>query len=655
MTKRMQIFLLLLIGLSMPLNAFVHASGRTIVDAEGNPVLRRGMGLGGWLVPEGYMLHTPGFGSPTTIREQIVGVVGETIADQFYELYHQNYVTREDILQLGEWGFDHIRMPFHYKMFSPVLGEWDDWGFEVTDSLLAWCTEANMHLVLDMHCAPGGQNGGPISDSDGTARLWLEESNKVHTVAIWSAIAERYVDEPMIGGYDLLNEPVLPEGVTGQDLRALYVRIRDAVREFDNNHIIFIEGNWYATDFSGLTPPFDVNMSYSFHKYWSVNNQASIQTYINLRGAWNVPIWMGESGENSNAWFCDAIELFEAHDIGWCWWTHKKITTITSPHSAPMAPGFQQLINYWNGSVEQPSVAFATAALMSQAENLRTENCIYRPGVIPSLFDPEFGVINKPVKNHSIPGDILAADYDLGCQGIAYSDADWQRPDWQGDYPWNRGYNYRNDGVDLEDNDGGNIPNVGFTEAGEWMKYTFVAEYNGIYSLAVEIAGLSAGSIDFYLDEALLTSIPHTPVTGGWQTWEIVNLNDLNISSGEHELKLEIVENGFNIRNMEFILDSAQTETEFPNQFQLSQNYPNPFNGGTTIPLQTLSFEEIKLDIIDLKGRTIKSYTIPAESDNADIQWDGMDHNRVAVPAGVYVYRGVSGEYQQSKKMIYLP
>ena len=102
-------------------DGFVHAEGQNIVDADGNIVLKRGMGLGGWLVPEGYMLHTPGRGSPTSIRAQIVDVIGETGADEFYAAYHDNYVTREDIAELAEWGFDHVRMPFHYNMFSKAL------------------------------------------------------------------------------------------------------------------------------------------------------------------------------------------------------------------------------------------------------------------------------------------------------------------------------------------------------------------------------------------------------------------------------------------------------------------------------------------------------------------------------------------------------
>ena len=107
----------------------------------------------------------------------------------------------------------------------------------------------------------------------------------------------------MIGGYDLINEPVLPGGVGLEEFRQLYIDITDAIREVDNNHIVYIEGNWYGTDFSGLTPPWDDNMSYSFHKYWGETSIGTIQSYISMSNQYDIPLWMGESGENSNHWY----------------------------------------------------------------------------------------------------------------------------------------------------------------------------------------------------------------------------------------------------------------------------------------------------------------------------------------------------------------
>ena len=649
------ILVLLLILSAIPLNAFVHCENGQLVNSEGEIVLNRGMGLGGWLVPEGYMLHFPGYGSPTSIRAQIVDVMGESGAQDFYELYQANYVTRADMIELGAWGFDHIRLPFHYNQISPFMGQIDQSGLDLIDTVLAWSEAADMLVVLDMHCAPGGQNHGNISDSDGTARLWLADSNKAHAIEIWRILAERYADEERIAGYDLINEPVLPEGVPTSALRSLYMNITTAIRQEDPNHTLFIEGNWYASDFSGLDPPWDANMAYSFHKYWSYNTQGSIQSYINLRNAYGTPLWMSESGENSNAWFNGAIELFENNNIGWCWWTHKKYETVTSVYSAMIPESMDPVFDYWSGSGPKPSEAVATAALMEYANNLRTENCIVRPGVIPSMFDPEYALINKPWKNLTIPGIINTADYDLGTQGVAYADADWEKYHWDGNYPWNRGYQYRNDGVDLEIGSSG-IPNVGWTEAGEWMKYTFNSDYSGIYHINFEFAGNAVTNpVNLYLDDVLLASVPQSPGTAGWQIFEEVTINDLEISYGEHELRLDILQSGANMRNMEFILDSVHIDPQNPDLFHLGNNYPNPFNGSTKIPLHSLTSEAVQLSIIDLSGRTIKSYVIPEHIDYTEIVWDGQDQDGLPVSAGVYISRAISGSLEQAKKMIYLP
>ena len=106
--------------------------------------------------------------------------------------------------------------------------------------------------------------------------LWESPANRDKTVALWKRIAERYADEPWVGGYDLTNEPNW--NMAGNiPLRNLYREITDSIRTVDTKHILIVEGNWFANDFTGLTPPWDDNMVYGPHKYWSFNDQASIQ------------------------------------------------------------------------------------------------------------------------------------------------------------------------------------------------------------------------------------------------------------------------------------------------------------------------------------------------------------------------------------------
>ena len=175
---KVSLAILINISVSMSQAGFLHNVDGEVVDGNGDPILLRGFGLGGWLVPEGYMLINTGwingYESPTDIENHVLNLIGPDAADDFWELYRSNYVAQEDIDQIAEWGFNHIRVPFHYKQFYDSSGTQNPIGYGIIDELITWCQPHNMYIILDMHCAPGGQNGGPISDSDGTARLWLE-------------------------------------------------------------------------------------------------------------------------------------------------------------------------------------------------------------------------------------------------------------------------------------------------------------------------------------------------------------------------------------------------------------------------------------------------------------------------------------------------
>ena len=114
---------------------FLHVENGQIVEGNGEPILLQGLGLGGWLVPEGYMLNIPGFGSPTEIENKIEALLGEDLANEFWDRYHDNYVAQADIDQIAEWGFNSIRIPFHYKQFSETPGDVNPFGYEIVDSL----------------------------------------------------------------------------------------------------------------------------------------------------------------------------------------------------------------------------------------------------------------------------------------------------------------------------------------------------------------------------------------------------------------------------------------------------------------------------------------------------------------------------------------
>ena len=650
---------LILLSALIGQEGFLHNVDGEIVEGNGEPILLRGFGLGGWLVPEGYMLHNQawisGFESPTDIENHVTDLIGAEAAEDFWELYRANYVAQADIDQIAEWGFNHLRVPFHYKQFYDSTGSETPIGYAIVDELISWCEPYNMYIILDMHCAPGGQNGGPISDSDGTARLWLEESNKELTIQIWKEIATYYADHTLIGGYDLINEPVLPSGVTLEEFKQLYIDITEAIREVDNNHLLWIEGNWYGTDFAGLTPPWDDNMGYSFHKYWGATSLSTIQSYINMRNNYGVPLWMGESGENSNHWYYEVFKLLEENNIGWNFWTHKKVDKITSPYSAYVSPQYQIVIDYLLGNASQPTSDIASMGLTSFANSLKIENCLMRRGVVAALTDPDYGETTKPYVPHSIPGTIPAAYYDIGARGLSYSDSDYWN---DGDGGYNDGWVFRNDGVDVEGSDDDiNIPyTVGWTEAGEWLGYTIQNVTPGTYDVSFSIAAPSSGGIFYAQLEGQNLGVIDVPATGGWYNWDDIPAQTVTLSEGDKFLKIQIVQAGFNIQSITFDLVLSIDEKNLnPQGFTLGKPYPNPFNPNVNLQLNMIEKKELLGYIYGIKGNLVRKLDYGELGVGThELEWNGLNDRGHSVESGVYLFKIQADGLSQTRKMIFL-
>ena len=498
---------LLFIGLSFSSSAqFLKTKATAIVNEKDEKIILRGMGLGGWMLQEGYMFRLSFLGQQYRIKEKIKDVVGEEKTKQFYEEWILHHTTKKDIDALAAWGFNSIRLPMHYNLYTlpvedePVKGQhtWIEKGFAVTDSLLNWCKANKMYLILDLHAAPGGQgNDLPISDRDPTKpSLWESEANKDKTIALWKKLAQRYANEPWIGGYDIINEPNWgfedPKNdfrgtaeKKNEPLRELMIAITKAIREVDKKHIIIIEGNGFGNNYRGVLPSWDDNMVLSFHKYGNFNNDDAIKNFLSLRDQYNMPLWLGESGENSNTWFTEAIALVEKHGIGWAWWQGKKMG-INNPLEIERPAGYDELLNYWSGKGPKPTKEAAWKILQQLLQNLKFENNIYHADVVDAMIRQVKTTLTKPFKEHSIESNttINAVDFDLGRQRYAYYDKDSSRYQYTPgvNTDGNKGHVYRNDGVDILI--GKDAVYVTDIENEEWLQYTITVEEAGNYNVS---------------------------------------------------------------------------------------------------------------------------------------------------------------------------
>lgn len=501
------LFLLLIAHTHTTAQGFLKTSGKQITDEQGKNVLLRGVGLGGWMLQEGYMLQVHGQGMQHLIKKRISELVGEARTQAFYDAWLANHTRKIDIDSMKAWGFNSVRLPMHYNLYTlpveeePVAGKhtWLEKGFRMTDSLLAWCRANRMYLILDLHAAPGGQgNDNNISDRDPSKpSLWDSEANQQKTIALWKKLAERYANEPWIGAYDIINEPNwgFEDPVNDKNglkekknepLKKLMVDITHAIRQVDKKHIIIIEGNGWGNNYNGILPPWDTNMVLSFHKYWNYNTVESIKHILDTRDKYNVPVWLGETGENSNVWFTEAVQLLEQHNIGWAWWPLKKLGN-NNPMQIQLNPGYKKILAYWRGEGPKPDEQEAYEGLMQLANDTRLERTVIKRDVIDALIRQPFSYKALPFKRHLVQNGatIQAVDYDLGRNGVAYFDtdtADYHISD-EGKRGGNRGRMYRNDGVDIGMEEGYFVTH---TQAGEWLQYTLEVVKGGKYDIKLK-------------------------------------------------------------------------------------------------------------------------------------------------------------------------
>lgn len=349
---------------------FLRANGRKICAGE-REILLRGVGLGGWLLPEGYMwkFYTK-CDRPRHMEALIEALCGEAYTQTFWERYYDSYITERDIAWIAAQGLNSVRLAINSRTLFQIGGE-RQVAFRRDiisriDRCIEWCRKYGIYLFLDMHGAPGGQTGTNIDDSENdTPELFTKAENQAFLLQMWRLLAERYRNEPIVGGYDLLNEPITKHNAhLYSQLVPLYRRLIAVIRAVDKEHMIVLEGVHWATDFSvfeALSADEADNIVLEFHKYWSDPDEESLSSYLAMAERLNVPLWMGEGGENNLGWYTYAFPMYERLGIGWCFWTYKKMETPNSPATFAQPTHWNAILSYLDGG-GRPSREIACAA-----------------------------------------------------------------------------------------------------------------------------------------------------------------------------------------------------------------------------------------------------------------------------------------------------
>ncbi|KAF5338703.1 hypothetical protein D9611_013365 [Ephemerocybe angulata] len=363
--------------------SFLKVDGARLVDSEGKEVVLHGAGLGGWMCMENFISGFPG--CEYQIREALEETIGKEKAEFFFDKYLEHFFADPDAEFFRSLGLNCIRIAVTYRSFEDDLNPrvLKPNCFKHLDRAIALCAKHSIYTVIDVHSAPGGQSGGWHADGGHHyGSFWKHKDFQDRLVWLWEQIATRYKGNPWIAGYNLLNEPADPHP-EHKGLISIYDRLHDAVRAIDGEHILFLDGNSFATDFTKF--PEDAgsrwtNTAYSIHDYAvygfpnspepyegsDAQKERLVRTYKRKRD-WvdkhGLCVWNGEWGpvyarreydgdatdeinDRRYAVLRDQLEIYEKDRLNWSIWLYKDIGFQGMVHVAPMTPYRQHFANF---------------------------------------------------------------------------------------------------------------------------------------------------------------------------------------------------------------------------------------------------------------------------------------------------------------------
>jgi glucan 1,3-beta-glucosidase len=199
----------------------------------------RGVNLGGWLVLEKWM--TPSVFAGSTARDEY-GLSQElgTAAIERLTRHRDMFMTEADFRWISEHGLTAVRLPVGYWILGnepPLVG-----GIEYVDKAFEWAERYGLKILLDLHGAPGSQNGRDHSGKVGDI-AWANPENISKSLKVIEQLAARYKGRGALLGIELLNEPAWLNG--RRRLRDYYQRGYDTVRARHGTEVAVVISDAY--------------------------------------------------------------------------------------------------------------------------------------------------------------------------------------------------------------------------------------------------------------------------------------------------------------------------------------------------------------------------------------------------------------------------
>ncbi|EAU35651.1 glucan 1,3-beta-glucosidase precursor [Aspergillus terreus NIH2624] len=216
----------------------------------------RGVCLGGWLVLEPWL--SPGLfdAAPDGAVDEwtYTEILGQDEAKARLIGHWDTFITEQDFFDIAAAGMNHVRIPIGYWAVEALPGDpYVDGQLEYLDRAIEWAGAAGLKVIVDLHGAPGSQNGFDNSGRKGAIQ-WGQGDTLGQTVNAFRKLAERYVpSSDVVTAIEAVNEPFIPGGVNEDQLKEYYQQAYDIVTQMSPDvDLVFSDGFINPTPWNGF-------------------------------------------------------------------------------------------------------------------------------------------------------------------------------------------------------------------------------------------------------------------------------------------------------------------------------------------------------------------------------------------------------------------
>ncbi|KAK3423670.1 hypothetical protein EUGRSUZ_F00489 [Eucalyptus grandis] len=287
---------------------------------------------------------------------QVTNGYGPEKAPQVMREHWSTFIVEEDFKFISTNGLNAVRIPVGWWIASdptpppPYVGG----SLAALDNAFSWAQKYGVNIIIDLHAAPGSQNGYEHSSSrDGSQEWGATDANIQQTVAVIEFLTARYAKSPSLYAVELINEPLSP-GVALDTLTKYYKAGYDAVRRHSQTAYVVMSNrlgpadpkelfslasglagtvvdvhyyNLFQDIFNSMTVQQNIDFIYT-NRTEQLNDITMANGPLTFVGEW-VAEWQvsGATKEDYQRFAKAQLEVYGRASFGWAYWALKNVNT----------------------------------------------------------------------------------------------------------------------------------------------------------------------------------------------------------------------------------------------------------------------------------------------------------------------------------------